>query len=102
MLSNPVFSAYKGKNHLCLRLKHFIHFVPKPSPRALRSAAVRENPWGPRLGRGGPMGGRVPASKPSCCIQDLPAEHEDMCGHDGEQGSSSRKQEVLAELRTKN
>lgn len=38
MTSNPVFGAYKGKNHLCLRLKHFIDFEPKLSARAPCSA----------------------------------------------------------------
>lgn len=87
MISNPVFSAYKGKNHLCLRLKHFIHIVPKPSLRALCSAVVKEKPWEPRLGKGGLMCGRVPASKPFCLIQGLPAEHKGNCRRNGEQRS---------------
>lgn len=47
------------------------------------SAVVREKPWEPRLEKGG----SVPASKPFCLIQGLPAKHEDKCGHDGEQRS---------------
>lgn len=82
MTSNPVFGAYKGKNHLCLRLKHFIDFEPKLSARAPCSA-LEKSLGNLGLGRWTPVW-MCPCIKVLCLTQGLPARQGEGCGHDGE------------------